>query len=290
MDKITFTNEYGKSISFGPSPPLFLESIDPNSIGTTADSYRPIGADGQITKEVLYNPRTIIATLSFVGIREGRYSEAELRSIWLNVGNVLTPHKEGTLTYQNEGGVYFIKCRPLSMPNFNRAVATFSRFKIEFLADKSFWMSKTAFKSGLGQVEKMWQYPYSYPLTYGEWRTDAIIVNDCNVPVPVKIEIQSTAVHIKVTNSSTGEFIQVDKALTSLQKMIIDTEECLVTVETYSTDGSLTDTENANYLLTVDSTPDMKLQVGENTLIVENGVAVSNIPATVTYYKRYLVV
>ena len=270
--------------------PFYLTKFDGNSIGTTADTYRPIGANGQKTRSVKYNPRTIIAEFGIVGIKDGRYSDERLKKAWQNIGRVMLPDSEGTITFRNDCGTYTIKARPLSLPNLERVLSAVGKFKVEFVADEPFWETSTQFVCRVGQVVKNAKYPLSYPIVYGKFFTETIIDNDTNIPLPVTIEITTEASYVKIINVTTGDFIQVDNSLAKNQKMIVNTKDASVIIQTLDDAGSVIAKDNANYRLTVDSTPDMTLAVGKNQFIIENGSSGSKVTASIFYRKRLLVI
>lgn len=287
MRQITYVNSHGDSLTFGRTTPFFLTDIDANSLGTSRDTQKAIGQNGQTTQGIVYNPRTIILNLAFDGILDGKYDWGELRKNWKQIVKTFLPHEKGTLYYQNAGGSYKIDCSPFDIPNFESVVATHSKFKLEMIADDPLWLAKQALVSRLGQVTGGIRFPLRYPLQYGKWITNAVIDNDTNLELPCVVELSTSASYVQVTNNTTGEFIKVDKALQNNQKLIIDTGACTVVIVTYDTLGLETAREYANYKLTSDSRY-FKLVCGLNNISIDNGVASSAIPASVTYYKRFL--
>lgn len=287
----TFENFLGQTVSFSSdTEPFFLLGFDGNSIGTTADNYQPMGAHGQKTREVRYNPRPIIATFGIIGIEDNRYSAKRLQKMWQEIGRIMLPDHDGTITVENEIGTYRIIARLLSLPDMEKVLISYGKFKVEFVADNPFWISTERFIKKIGQLQKKACYPLSWPLCYGAFETEAIIDNDTNLRLPMKIEITNEAEFIKIINLTTKEFIQIDKALGKNQSMTVDTEDCSVVIRTFDDDRNLISEENANYRLTVDSTPDMMLDFGKNHIIVENGVSGEYPAATITYNRRLVVI
>ncbi|MGN0689268.1 MAG: hypothetical protein ACI4KH_02475 [Oscillospiraceae bacterium] len=287
----TFENFIGQTVSFGSdTEPFFLLGFDGNSIGTSSDTYQPMGAHGQKTRNVRYNPRPMIATFGIVGIEDNRYSPKRLREMWQKIGKVMLPDHDGTITIENEIGTYRITARPLALPDIEKVLISYGKFKVEFVADNPFWISTERFVKKIGQLQKNACYPLSWPLRYGTFETEAIINNDTNLLLPMKIEITNEAEFIKIINLTTEEFIQIDKALGKNQTMTVDTEDCSVVIRTVDDDGNLISEENANYRLTVDSTPDMMLDFGKNHIIIENGVSGEGSVATITYSRRLVVI
>ncbi len=287
----TFENFLGQTVSFSSdTEPFFLLGLDCNSIGTSSDTYQPMGAHGQKTRTVLYNPRTIVATFGIIGIEDNRYSSKRLREMWQEIGKVMLPDHDGTITVENEIGTYRITARPLALPDIEKVLISLGKFKVEFVADNPFWETETRFFCKIGEIVKCAKYPITYPIIYGKFFTEASIDNDTNIELPVSFEISTEAPFVKITNLATEEFIQIDKALGKNQMMIVDTEECSVVIRTFDDDGNLISEENANYRLTIDSTPDMKLIPGINKFEIENGSADSKVVASIFYRKRFVTI
>lgn len=287
MQKITYTNKYGDSITFGNTSPYFLEKIDGNSLSVNRTTVTALQQDGQTTTNSNYGVRTIICDLAFIGVSGGKYDKYEMLTLWQEVLKTIIPKQTGILTYQNDIGTYKIECYPYEVPNYDIKVATFSKFQLEFVADNPFWLSEEQFALKLGQVTGGIQYPLIYPIQYGEWITTLTLENDTNIELPCVVEVSTNANYVKVINNTTGEFIQVEKAITENQKLIIDTGNYTVEIVTYDDLGVEVSREYANYRLTYDSTY-FNLAIGENELSIENGIAGATIPATVKYRKRYL--
>ncbi len=286
-----FKNFLGQTVSFSSdTEPFFLLGLDCNSIGTSADTYQPMGIHGQKTRTVLYNPRTIVATFGIIGIEDNRYSTKRLQKMWQEIGRIMLPDHDGTITVENEIGTYRITARPLSLPDMEKVLISYGKFKVEFVADNPFWETETKFVCRIGEVVKNAKYPLTYPIVYGKFFTEAIIDNDTNLQLPIVFEITTEAPFIKITNLTTGEFIQIDKALGKNQTMTVDTEDCSVVIRTFDDDGNLINEENANYRLTIDSTPDMTLIQGINKFEIENGAADNKVLASMTYRKRLVVI
>lgn len=286
-----FKNFLGQTVSFSSdTEPFFLLGLDCNSIGTSADTYQPMGIHGQKTRVVRYNPRTIVATFGIIGIEDNRYSTKRLQKMWQEIGRIMLPDHDGTITVENEIGTYRITARPLSLPDMEKVLISYGKFKVEFVADNPFWISTERFIKKIGQLQKKACYPLSWPLCYGTFETEAIINNDTNLRLPMKIEITNEAEFIKIINLTTEEFIQINKALSKNQTMTVDTEDCSVVIRTFDDNGNLINEENANYRLTVDSTPDMMLDFGQNHIIIENGVSGEGSVATITYNRRLVVI
>jgi len=287
VKKITYTNIYGESVTFGSDPPCYLEDLDANSLASSYGTQKAIGQDGETFSGVTLNPRTIIATCGFKGVKGGRLSYAEAERIAQQIYRVFLLHHNGTLTYQNNVGTYWIACRPVELPPIETIAGPFKRFSIELVAEEPFWLSSQPFVLRLGQVQGGKQYPLRYPLVYGQWVKEASINNDTWLTTPVTVQITGTADYILITNETTGEYIRVDEPIEYNQRMIIWTgREPYVELITYDDRGNETERKYANYRLDLGSRY-IKLAPGKNRLTLDNGIPGVLPVATVEFYKYY---
>lgn len=107
-----------------------------------------------------------------------------------------------------------------------------------------------------------WKFKFKLPFRFkqkGEPRKN--IINQGHLETPIKIIFKGPAVNPRITNISTGEFIQVNRTLTSDDTLYINTENGNKTVE-IEKDGIK---KNAFNYINLDSTF-FKLQVGDNLI------------------------
>lgn len=129
-----------------------------------------------------------------------------------------------------------------------------------------------------------WKFKFKLPFRFkqkGKPRKN--VYNDGHLETPIKIIFKGPAVNPKVTNLTTGEFIQVNRTLTSDDILYINTEFGNKTVE-IEKDGVK---KNAFNYINLDSTF-FKLQVGDN--LIEYGTENNLDPQSVQiiYRNKYL--
>ena len=129
-----------------------------------------------------------------------------------------------------------------------------------------------------------WKFKFKLPFRFkqkGKPRKN--VYNDGHLETPVKIIFKGPAVNPKVTNLTTGEFIQVNRTLTSDDILYINTEFGNKTVE-IEREGVK---KNAFNYINLDSTF-FKLQVGDN--LIEYGTENNLDPQSVQiiYRNKYL--
>lgn len=106
-------------------------------------------------------------------------------------------------------------------------------------------------------------FPLKLPFKLRQRGTTKInILNEGHIETPVKIRFKGPAVNPKILNSTTGDYIRVNKTLTSDDTLIINTAFGNKTVEIEKADGTI---ENAFNYIDLSSTF-FSLNVGDNII------------------------
>ena len=137
MQKVTFTNARGVSISFGYSSPIILSSIE--GLGDVAAenlSQRSPYQDGETHVDTRLEPRYIPVRFLLIGnVTQNRK----------NIASILNPKlSEGILRYENGGEVREIACIPESVPYFPSGDARGPNYQegtVTFKAHNPYWQS-----------------------------------------------------------------------------------------------------------------------------------------------------
>ena len=274
MRKVTYINEFGKSITFGDELPYFLEYIDGSGLGAATEVYKSYGDDGQRKGITTLEARTILCDFIFAF----RGTAENYRKKWVKICDIFNPKLNGTLFYEDDGGSYKIGCRPFELPK----KITNQKFSMQFVADSPFWQAKQGFYQKLGTVVGGLKLPLSFnpKIKLGTWIKECTIDNDTSVETPFVITVESVSDYCKITNQK-GEFIKIDKPIGAGEKLVIDTGN--YNVKLYFADGSFI---YANNKITLDSTY-LKLYAGENTLTLDNGQA-TLATASIEYNKLFV--
>jgi phage-related protein len=276
MQSVTYINEIGNQVVFSSNPldALFLESMtDP--LSKTEQSYTAIGQDGQRTISSNYNARTITCNCIYACQTDITTYKKE----WRNIINILAPHLKGTLIYANETGSYKINVRPLETPILSK-----QQFSVQFVADNPYWQSVETAEYVFGTVKPLWRFPFTFangPLRMGEWQKVFEYNNISGVKTPFKLVIKGVGDYCQITNDN-GEFIKVNKPITTGQSLIIDTSIGLVISRDENGNESY-----ANQYVTLDSELAMKLHNGINKLTYDNGL--TSLPIATISISQYYV-
>lgn len=294
MSKVHYKNDNGESVTFKKMGIYVLQSIDANSLGSTPISYSAIGQDGQNTDAVLLNPRTITCTVVFNGSRwqkgvpsRGRHDYSLMRSRWQFLGKCLNPKVYGTLTYENDNGIFKIRCRPDSVPNFEDFCGSYKTVKIDFIADDPYWKASESILRKVTYVSDGKNYPKTYPISYGILSETVTLNNDTGMPLPFTLEIETVeGCTFTVKNTTTGKAISTKWTMPEPLQLKIDTSNCQIRKK--SAINPTARWEDASNLFLFSSDFDMVLAPGENVFTVQYSGGRPIVACE--YHKLYLVV
>lgn len=283
MTEITYTQ--GKNeITFGVSGELVCESVDSSGIGTTTPAYTAIQKYGQIVGDTTYNARSIPCKLAIVPIKDGKWSDEYLDELWQKVLKAIQPHKRGVLTLNKNGKKYCIDARVSEINQYDRTNGYIAKFDLNFVADNPMWRKAEITEYVFGTAKPLWKFPFTFAnghLKMGEWQKSFTYDNTSGIEAPFKIVINGVGDYCKIANDN-GEFIKVNKSISTGQTLTIDTATGIVTLI------DVNGVENyANQYVTLDSTLIMKLHEGVNKLTYDNGL--TSLPvATISINQYYL--
>ena len=121
------------------------------------------------------------------------------------------------------------------------------------------------------------------PTTFANVSFYKNIVNRGDVETPVEIEYIGPAVNPRVTNETTGEYIQVNMTINEKEKLIINT------AEGYETVNLITPNEVKDVYNNIDlNSTFFKLIVGENMIKYSSDVETARDKVSVKFSNRYI--
>lgn len=167
--------------------------------------------------------------------------------------------------------------------NDEENVAGLYKFVIDIVCPNPFWKD-IVIGDQISTWIGGWKFKFKLPFKFkqkGEPKKN--IFNDGHVETPVEIIFKGPAVNPKVLNSTTGEFIKVDRTLTSDDTLYITTEFGNKKVE-IERDGVRA---NAFNYIDLDSTF-FKLKVGDNTIEYSTQNELEPQSVEIRYRNRYL--
>lgn len=284
MESITYTNQFGESVTFG-GPPFYLQKI--NGLGDVTANIQTQRApyqDGSTFIDVLIDEREIpIEFLIVNAFDEGRYGTVSERRA--SIARVLNPKfGPGILRYENEHLVREILVIADSVPVYPDDVRTKSLQKglVNFVAPSPFWEDINSENYKLEDFVGNFRFKFRFPVRFATRGDSRILINKGDVPTPIVVEFRGAAVNPKITNVSTGEFIRVNRTIPPGYKLVLETTFGNKRVEIIAPDGVV---ENGFPWIDPESSF-FNLDVGETkfSFITEGG----NPEVYVEYKHRYL--
>ncbi|MBC2722346.1 phage tail family protein [Desulfosporosinus sp.] len=279
MPKVTYTNERGQSVMLGDSAPLLVTRFD---------------GIGSVYNEILRQKAPYQDGSTVTG---GTLAERELTI----EGSILAPDKDtyrrqllqafnpklgGTLRYEKGSVVKEIECITELAPAFpSNFSVNHQVFLITLLCPKPFWLDiETETDEIVTWIGGM-SFPLRLPTIYATKGPKLInIINQGDVETPARIEFKGPATNPRITNQTTGEYIQVNRSLLNTDKLIITTDFGAKRVEIEDESGSRI---NAFNWIDLGSTF-WSLQVGDNVVEYSSDDQVEPAAVFVSYRNRYI--
>ena len=272
MRYITWESDNGRTVEMSKSLPyLFGELTD--RMGANAEISRAPRQDGQITHYATLATHTINVTGSVVAFgNKNNNAQAVFDRMKSDLSQAFAPNRSGLLIYHREDGDAQIRCRPLAIPTFGSRHNNSCTVDIELESDASFWEKSVTNLSTIGGQEKMWRFPMAFkPLVFGAFYPFGRIENPTAETIYPEIEITSTSQTVRVENSTTGLFIELNRPIMDNQKMVIQTEDASAAIWERTETGGWEEKENVSHWLTLDSNP-WGLIPGVNVVKVSNEI------------------
>ncbi len=284
MEKIIFVNSKGVSIQIGDTAPFILYKIE----GTGGSK-----ADIQMNKSPFQQGKTYIDTLmdyrtlslEIVILAKDEMEQFERRKQLNSIFNPLL--KEGTLTYQYDGGEKSIGVVMESSPIFKDSPENplgQLHCLITLYAPSPFWLDTFIEGEELSYLMGGFQFGLKIPTTFSYRGKKKKVINIGDVDTPVTIEFYGPGANPTIRNETTGEFIKVRKELLEGEILRIDTSFGNKKVEIERLDGS---TENAFGYIDLDSVF-WSLNSGENILSYESLNDSQKTKVKITFKNRYI--
>lgn len=279
--KITYINEKGNSIDIKYSFPYFFQSISgEDGLKNEISSYSNYNQDGYSISNEKISHRNIDLT----GVLKGNTKQEILnrRELLLKVFN---PKLKGQLIYEDGNIKRIIECIIEESPKFSKNnVWRQQKFIVSLICPNPYWEDIYEVGEIISTWIGGWKFKFSLPFKLkqkGESKKN--IYNSGHVETPVEIIFKGPALNPKVTNLITGEFIKVDRELTSDDILYITTGFGNKKVEIENA-GVRT---NAFNYIDLDSTF-FQLQVGDNMFEYTTANELEPQSVEIRYKNRYL--
>ncbi len=240
MQKLEIINlALNESIVFSsvgnPNEDILLSHIEGlGHPGATSQKSQGVNQDGCNSEDSLLDPRVIkLQTTIRTQDREKLY---ELRRKIFRIINPKTYNqatgKRGELLiyYTNDYKKYRIYGKVEDSAEFNDRKKNHDKATISFYCQDPYWLDEEGQDIDIKSVQGGLKFGLTLPNKFSTVSFYKEIDNKGDVEAPVQIEYIGPAKNPKVTNETTGEYIQVNMEIDENERLIIDTREGKETV------------------------------------------------------------
>lgn len=239
MQRLTFTNASGESVTLGRTFPYLLQNIEGvGAVASTLLSQRGFQQDGVTYLGSLLEPRMVhFRVIIQDGSREGLLAK---RAEILRVFNARLG--QGVLRYEDDVTTYRIEAAVCDGPNPITGVkgesATMQSFDIGLYCAKPAWESEEAYEVSISSLDGGMELPLRLPFSLAEMGKTKQIDYQGTLDAPLLVVFDGPAVMPKLTKRETGEYMEVNVALQEGEKLYLDTTPSAINVYTVDANGA----------------------------------------------------
>lgn len=277
---IRFTNKFGE-IELNNKKPFLLVSIDGFSeISSTPVTSRGVNQDGENFNYSKFDKRPLLIKFSILA--DTKEELMQLRNTLIKIFN---PKIESTLYYTYAGVERKITCIAENTPAIELiGNKLFCDGEVSLIAYNPFFTDILDSGEEISTWIGGWKFKFKLPFRFkqkGEPKKN--IYNSGHVDTPVEVIFKGPALNPSIINNTTGEFIKVDRELTSDDILYISTEFGNKKVEIERNGERL----NAFHYIDLDSTF-FELITGDNLIeyTTENKLEPQSVE--IRYKNRYI--
>lgn len=284
---ITYTNSRGESISLTRDGSFrLLDFQGTGKVDLEIQTQKAPFQDGATYIDSLVEPRPLSIEVGVFGS-----DTIDLNNKKRLLASVFNPKLgEGILRYEYEGGVKEINAIPEHSPDFPTGSGNinqrFQRVFLDFICPNPFWLSITESTEPMAAWIGGLSFPLRLATKFSERGTRRKIVNDGDVAVPIEITMKGNVTNPIITNSTTSEFIKVNKTLSQDEKLIINTAFGKKRVEIEDVNGLRT---NVFHYIDLDSSF-FSLVQGENIIEYNADSGREDATVQIVWKNRYLTI
>lgn len=278
--KLTYVNEKGLSLDISYSFPYFLQVLNgEDGLKNNILTHKSYSQDGSS----IDNENLEARYMDVAGVLRGDTKKEILdRKDFLY--RLFNPKLNGKLLYLEEEIVRIIKCKVEEAPKFSdREVWRQQNFIVSLYCPDPYWLDEFETGKQITNWIGGWKFKFKLPFkfkTKGETKVN--IYNSGHVETPIEVIFKGPAVNPSIINHTTGDFIKVNRELTSDDTLIITTAFGNKKVEIEKNGVRL----NAFNYIDLDSTF-FSLEVGDN-LIEYTTESLEPQSVEIRYRNRYL--
>lgn len=277
MAILKYINNNNKSIELGNAAPFLVTTIDglgspQNEIYTQKSPYQ----DGVTATHSSLGPRNIVIEGKIID--SNRENRQAYRHKLLSIFN---PKLDGKLIIDLGSAQRQIDCKVEQAPYFSsNSEQNYQNFSISLLAPNPYWQDINTTQKEIVTWIGGISFPLKLPTKFSTAGPRIInVVNNGDVETPIKLEITGTATNPKILKRLTGEFIKVNRTLTTDDTLVITTDFGNKRVEQNGV--------NVFNYIDLNSTF-FSLDVGDNVIELTTDDVTDNANIKISYRNRYL--
>lgn len=290
MEKLTYTNAAGTEFEFGYSAPYLLQQFSgAGGLEFEVQTVKAPYQDGSTYLDSLAENRELEVILAILAS-----SMEDLYERRRYLSQVFNPKLgAGTLKYENDYHIRECEVYLESAPIYptseeHRQGRLLKNCIIQMVATQPFWLDEYQTTEVLAAVIPCLEFPLEIPeegIELGS-HSDGILTidNDGDVEAPLEFEFQGPVEDPRITNETTGEYIELIVPLLAGESMRIITafgQKTAVIIDELGAETSAFQYLNLNSSF-------FQLQRGENTLNFTASAGSDKAEITIRYRKRYV--
>ncbi|OEH86257.1 hypothetical protein BHU72_12035 [Desulfuribacillus stibiiarsenatis] len=289
MERLVYTNANGQSITIGPTAPFILQNL--KGVGDLSFEIQTDKApyqDGLTYLDSVADKRDISFQIALLADNQNDIYEYKRM-----LSSIFNPKlKKGTLRYINshiekEIEVYLEAGPRFPIGDGNKSFG-FQNVLINMVAVEPFWLDIFKTTELLAAIIPRFRFQLNIlpeGIEFGSYSSGIVdIENVGDVATPVKIEFFGPVVDPRITNETTGQFIELITPLLEGEKMTITTAFGNKRAEITKVDGTI---QNAFQYINLNSTF-FQLERGTNTIRFTASAGSEDAEITITYRNRYV--
>lgn len=281
MFKLQYENARGQSIELFDYPFRLISVEGLGEVEATIQTQKAPSQDGETYIDSVLEPRYMTIELKIEGT-DAADTESKRRMLASIFNPRLGP---GTLKYVRDDDVKVLNAVPESVPFFPDGLVnrkdTFQKVLIYLIAPNPYWKSTRVTEEPA--FEPKFHFPFAGPFVMGVQRTDRIIDNGGDAPMPIQVDFYGPADSPMIANETTGEFIRINKRLEENEIFRIDTTDSVKSIIYIDEDGN---EENVFHWIDINSTF-FKLELGENEITCNCALSNNQKDFDIYYSKLY---
>ena len=293
--ELAYTNAQGLEIAFRAQERgnTFIAPDEPAQLDTGGykliafEGFGEVEAEHQMTKSPYQDGESHTGTtlnprypyLELIMMSNNWESLSELRR---HASRVFNPKVEGTFEIHYGDKRYALDVVPEALPYFvsEDAVGKTQKASISFRAPDPYWQSVTESEAEIVTWIGGLTFPLVFPISFAQAGAKKInVINGGDVETPVRVEITGPATNPRITNVTTGEFIQVDHNLGAGEVLTVTTDFGNKRVEIEG--------ENKFHYINQETTF-FSLQAGDNIIEYTSEDVSDTAKVKISYCTRYL--